>query len=115
MSATTPITILPISARKGDQFTECCEVCEKCLEKGTFIVAIQIRWPNYEANLFLGKKLTCPLCGQPNTVIKIFDDEDETTAEMHILAEDIRNSNGIIRAPIIPDISEKDLRDIFEN
>lgn len=115
MSATTPITILPISARKGEYFTEYCEICEKPLENGTFIVAIQIRWPKYEANLFLGEKLNCPLCGQPNTVIKIFDDEEETTAEMHMLAEDIRNSNGIIRSPIIPDISEKDLRDIFEN
>ena len=113
-TCTRKFIIQPIPAREGDRFYQCCECCDTLLETGNFVVVIQVKHPNYTANLFLGCQIDCPICGERNTLLEVFNDEDEMVAEMQLLKQDIEETGSLIKHVIIPDISPSDIEEIFE-
>jgi hypothetical protein len=69
----------------------------------------------YKSSLFSACKTKCPCCDWENTIIDVFSDEDEVNAEMHLLQEQILSNEGLMTRVIIPNISQKDLDEIFES
>lgn len=106
--------LMPIPAKEGDRFFQCCENCDNLLQAGFFAISITIVYQTYEANLFLGSQVECPICKETNQIIMLIDDEEELDAELQLLKQEIVANKGLLERVIIPDVSEKDLKEIFD-
>jgi hypothetical protein len=109
------IEIFAVPSEPSTQFSMNCGYCDKLLSAGIYAVAIQVFLPNYQANLLLAEQRECFHCGKLNISVHLFKDSVSTNLEIENVKEYLRKNQSFLNIPMIPDISQKDLDEIFES